>query len=188
MSVVVLQVLGTLLSAIAAVAAAYAAWIGPRSAAELAEKLRRDGEAADETRRLRMFVFNTLMQERARLYSEEGVKALNLIDTVFSDCSDVREAWTNLYMSYDRSNDIPSHVSQERLAVLLQEMAKTLGLASELRLEDLNRIYFPTALQEQRLIDDLQRREALRRLENSASPGANVSNAPQSISTPKPKQ
>lgn len=185
MSVVGLQVLAAFLSAIAAIAAAYAAWQGPRSAAELAEKLRRDGQTADENRRLRMYIFSTLMQERARLYSEEGVKALNLIDTVFSDCKEVREAWTNLYMSYDRSNAIPPHVSRERLTVLLQEMAKNLGLASELRLEDLNRIYFPTALEEERRIEDLQRREALRRLEER-SPADNVSNIEESIYPPKP--
>jgi hypothetical protein len=72
-------------SAIATGLAAFATWRAPTAAARLAETLRRDSERAQERQKNKLHVFAMLMQERAAIYSENAVRALNLIDVVFVD-------------------------------------------------------------------------------------------------------
>src|SRR5262245_23484574 len=111
-----------ILGAFAAIAtgfAAYATWRAPRSAAELAEQLRQASEKQSERRRLKLHVFATLMQERASLATLDGVRCLNLIDVIFHDCREVREAWAELFLAFDPRRNIPVHVQEERLRKLL---------------------------------------------------------------------
>lgn len=76
-------VVAAFLSAVAAAASAVAAWRGPISAAKMAESLRSVSELANDQRRFKLNIFASLMQERAELYSNEGVRALNSIDIAF---------------------------------------------------------------------------------------------------------
>jgi len=132
----------------------------PGAAARLAETLRRDAEERGERQRYRLQLFSTLMQERAAIYSESGVRALNTIDVVFHDCRLVREAWAELFMVFSM-NPMPNHLLEERLRKLLVAMAKEIGLGEALRVDDLGRIYSPKALTEDRLIRDMQRNQNL---------------------------
>lgn len=78
------SVVAAAFSAIATGFAAFAAWKSPIEAAKLAEGLRRTAELANRRHDGKMQLFATLMQERAAIYSAEGVRALNLIDVVFA--------------------------------------------------------------------------------------------------------
>lgn len=173
-------------SAIATGFAAFATWYAPRAAAKLAEALRRDAERGQERQRNKLHVFATLMQERAAIYSENAVRALNLIDVVFSDSREVREAWSELYLIFS-SNPIPPHVLEERLRKLLAAMAKDIGLGENLRTDDLGRVYSPNAVTQDRLIRDMQRQQTLTALKGQNSPATNSATAENTAWPPKPE-
>lgn len=153
-----------LLAAIATVFAAVATLFGPIVAARIAERMRHEGEARSERRRTRFWIFTVLMQERASIASPDAVRALNLIDVVYSDCGPVRDAWAELYSSFDNSKNVPLHVREERLRRLLREMAQDLHLAEGLRPDDFNRVYYPNAQAEEDYRRDLERKAAIARL------------------------
>ncbi len=173
------------LSAMAAGFAAFAAWQAPRSAAKLGEDLRQTSERDNERRRLKLHVFAALMQERASLASLDGVRALNLVDVVFHDCRAVRDAWAELFVSFDASKKLPRHVQEERTQKLLTDMAVDLGLGDQLRSDDLGRVYYPNALAEEEYVRQLERQATKARLEGQA-PTANTAPAAPSLWPPKP--
>ena len=179
------SVIAAFLSAIATALAAYATWKGPAAAAEIAEKLRRASEADNEKRRIKTMVFYQLMQERSTLSSADGVKALNLIDVVFSDNRTVREAWSALYESFDTSRQIPAYTQNERLRHLLKEIAEDLGLASHLRIDDLERVYYPNAIAQEHLLRSMERDQALARLQGQP-PNANTTVTDTGLFPPRP--
>lgn len=159
--------------------AAWAAWKSPLRAADFAEQLRRDGERQSH----KLQVFSTLMQERASIYSENGVRALNLIDVVFCDSREVREAWAELFLSYQAKNNIPPHGQQERLRKLLAAMAKNIGLSEQLRIDDFDRVYFPAAVEQTRLIENMERQEKMKKLNPPQLPASPTA----SLWPPKPE-
>lgn len=161
------------LSFLAAAAAAAAAFRMPYSAAKFAEQLRRDGDVASEKYRHKVHVFATLLQERAAVYSQNGVGALNMVAFVFNDCVAVREAWAELFQAFSLKS-IPEHVLEERLRKLLVTMAEDLKLSDRLRTDDIARVYHPTAIAQDHIIKDLQRRNLLNALQRESSPASNV--------------
>lgn len=163
------SVLAASLSAVAAIAAAVATWRGPISAARMAETLRRNAEAAADSRRFKVNVFAQLMQERAEIYSADAVRALNSIDVAFSDAVSVREAWSELYQALNSQPIAPPHVLDERIRRLLREMAQSLGIGDKLRIDDFGRVYYPNALVEERRVRDLERSAALARLSSQSA-------------------
>lgn len=163
------SVIAAFLSAVAATAAAIATWRAPLSAAKIAEHLRRQGDSELESRRFRLTVFATVMQGRAEIWSEDTVKALNSVDVAFHNSVTVREAWAELYQALNTS-PMPGHVVDERTRKLLREMAKDLGLADSLRLDDFGRVYFPNDMAEERQMRSLQRREMMQRLTGQQNP------------------
>jgi hypothetical protein len=167
------EIIAAAFSAIATAFAAFATWQAPRAAARLAEDLRRNAEHLGERHKSKLRVFALLMQERGAIYSDEGVKALNLIDVVFHDCRGVREAWSELFLIFG-SNPIPAHVLEERLRKLLHEIAKDIGLGESLRTVDLGRVYIPTVIAQDRMIRDIQRQQTLASLHGKGSPAANT--------------
>ncbi|SIR57818.1 DUF6680 family protein [Acidiphilium rubrum] len=119
----------------------------PVDAAQIAASL----QDASERRRQKVWIFATVMQNRSFLAEVDCVKALNLIDAVFSDVPEVRNAWANLYAALNDKRNFPPTggalpVIDDRRALLLSEMAKDLGLAENFRPDDLARVYLPTAL------------------------------------------
>lgn len=160
-------------SAAATALAALATWKAPRSAAALAESLRRDAERFDQIQKQKMTVFIVLMQERARIYSKDGVRALNSVDIVFSDSQEVRDSWSNLYNAFGM-RPIVDHVIHEHLHGLLTAIARDLGIADKLRAEDMERVYYPELFQQEESIRNMQRQQELGRLmqQNAANPAA----------------
>ena len=159
-----LPTLAALLSAIATGFAAYAAWKAPRSAAELAEKLRKQSEIESETRRMKVYIFTQLMQDRGTTITREGTRALNLIDLVYADSDAVRDAWAELYNSYG-IQEMPWHERQKRLHNLLKVMASDLGLSGKLRVDDFGRVYYPIAIEKEDRIQMLRNERLLKELE-----------------------
>jgi hypothetical protein len=177
-----LALLIAIFSAIATGFAAIATWRAPTAAAKLAESLRRDAERQNERQRQKLSVFASLMQERARVYSDDGVRALNLIDVVFNECREVREAWSELFLAF-QMKPLVDHVIDERLRKLLGAIAKDIGLSDELRNDDLGRVYYPNAKAQEQLIEDLQRQQLLTSLQGRGAAGAGP---PNSAWPPKP--
>jgi|SRR5580692_6587388 hypothetical protein len=172
-------------SAIATGFAALATWSAPRAAAKLAETLRRDGERQNERQRLKLQVFSTLMQERAQIHSDNGVRALNLIDMVFNDTREVRDAWSELFQAFHMTPTV-QHVIEERLRKLLGAIAKDIGLADQLRPDDLGRVYYPVVQAQEQFIKDMQRQQILAGLQGQNAAAASAATLPTSIWPPKP--
>jgi hypothetical protein len=172
-------------SAIATAFAAIATWSAPRAAAKLAESLRRDAERHEERQRRKLHVFATLMQERAQIYSENGIRALNLIDVVFNESRAVREAWSELFLAF-HMKPLLQHVIDERLRKLLGTIAKDIGLSDELRNDDLGRVYFPAIQAQEQFIKDMQRQQVLASLQGHNAAEASASGLQNTAWSPKP--
>jgi hypothetical protein len=181
-----LTLLIAIFSAIATGLAAFATWYAPRAAAKLAEALRRDSERAQQRQNHKLHIFARLMQERAAIYSENGARALNLIDVAFSDTRKVREAWAELFLIFS-SNPIPPHILEERLRKLLIAMAEDIGIGEGIRTDDIGRVYSPNAIAQERLIRDLQRQQTLAALQAQGSPAANTATTMVTQWPPKPE-
>jgi hypothetical protein len=110
-------------------------------------------------------VFATIMQNRHFLAEIECVKALNLIDTVFHDASQVRDSWATLFAALNDQRNFPpsgpTPVIDERRTALLSAMAKELALIQDFRPDDFTRVYLPQTLLAEMQIRDMQRRAAL---------------------------
>lgn len=150
-------------SAIAAIAAVIATWRAPTAAAKMAEMLRVNSERASEVRRLKFYIFSELLKARGVQVTRDAVAAFNLIDLVFKDSNEVRDAWAELYSSYNRAGagDYPSAFVAQNLTRLLKEMAKDLGLSSDLKSADLERYYYPNALAEEDKAKSLQQKQVI---------------------------
>jgi hypothetical protein len=172
-------------SAIATGLAALATWRAPRAAAQLAESLRRDAESHIERQRQKLQVFGLLMQERSQIYSENSVRALNLIDIVFNESRDVREAWSELYLAFQMKPYL-QHVVDERLRKLLGSIAKDIGLADELRNDDLGRVYVPIVQAQEQFIKDMQRQQILASLQGQNAAEASTPALQSTLWPPKP--
>jgi hypothetical protein len=169
-----INVVAAFLSVIATALAAFATYRAPIMAANVSEQLKQDGERKNYERRLREYVFFTLMQERVTMASAQSVQVLNSIDVVFHDCPGVREAWADLYHAYGRLSETPTSTVEEKHRELLRQMAIVLGLSQSLKRDDFSRVYYPTALAEENYVRNLQRAMDKKRLEESASQTANT--------------
>ena len=131
-----------------------------------------------------MNVFASLMQERAEIWSDEGVRALNSIDVAFSTSDAVREAWAELFQLLNQSSH-SEHDRSEKLRALLRAMALDLGVSDRLKADDFARVYFPTAVAESRMVRKLEQQAALARL-TGAPPAASATNGQAPGWPPKP--
>jgi hypothetical protein len=163
-----------LLSVVAAGLAAWATWKGPSNAARLAEDLRRQSEEQEQKRRMKLWVFSTLMQERRLYNAPEAVKAFNLIDVVFIDNFSVREAWAKFHEALDPNKKATELETRNRQRELLSAMANDLELSGKLGVADLERLYYPTSMEEERLVQTLSRQSLLRQVSGQGAPAANT--------------
>ena len=156
----------------------------PLDAAHVAASL----QEANEKRRLKMWVFTTVMQNRHFLGETEAVKALNVIDTVFHDSSAVRDSWANLFSALNDQRNFPptgpAPIIDERRTALLTSMARELGLIQNLRPDDFTRVYLPKNILAQLQIRDMQQRAALNAL--SGQPVASLAPPAPVIFPPPP--
>jgi len=169
--------ISTGMAALAAIFSAFAAWKAPKWAAKSAAEY----QQIEEKLRLRRFVLFTLMQERERMYTPSAVQAYNSIDIVFHDQKKVREAWADLYHALRGGTP---ELQAEKNRVLIREMAIVMGFEDDIGRDDLSRTYYPIALQNQDLMEHLQRENVLQTLiSEGANPTANTA-SPNIVSTP----
>jgi hypothetical protein len=160
----------------------------PIDAAQLAASL----QDASERRRLKLWVFATIMQNRAFIGETDSVKALNLIDTVFHDVPQVRDAWANFFAALNDERNFPPTgpmpVIDERRTTLLASMARELGLVEDFRPDDFTRVYLPQTILSEMQIRNLQRRAALNALSGvpSSTPPAAQPPSPPVVFPPPP--
>jgi hypothetical protein len=143
-----LSVLSVISTAFAAIATGFAAWATYRSPKITVETTALIQKQA-ERRHQRLHIFATIMQYRRYLYFEESVKALNMIDVVFHDNKEVRDAWKDLYSAYgdERLNtNEGGRIKEDLVYNLLRAMANDLGFASDFNADDIRRIYYPMIL------------------------------------------
>jgi hypothetical protein len=148
---IIISIIGTAI----AIAAAVIAYVAPQSAARLAENLRVQNTTLDKQRHMKEFIFLTLMQERAAPYTLEAVRMFNGIDVVFNDNELVREAWSQYYSSLDEKNAVSFHLRTQYFVHLLKLISEDIGFKG-LRLDDLNRVYYPTYLAKRMNIETMQ--------------------------------
>ena len=122
---VVLGIIGVLLSAVTI----FAIYYGPIAALKTQRKLDEEREA----RSRKIYIFKTLMSNRATRLSANYVQALNLIDVEFTGTDDkekaVREAWKellDLFQNFKTTANAPEK-ADELNAMLLAAMGKCLG-------------------------------------------------------------
>lgn len=162
MSAESLSAVAAFLSFLATSAAAWTAWKGPQRAAEVAEQLRQQSMDRDEKRRMQLWIFTTVMQNRAAVWNNDAVRALNLIDFSFGDSQEVRRTWARLLGSYDPNSGSSENEKKNHLRDLLGSMATVLGLQSTLNDADFDRIYYPTAHMENDLAQMIFRQSIIR--------------------------
>lgn len=184
MSPELLSAIAACLSFCATCAAAWTAWKGPQKAAELAEELRKKSIDQDEKRRMRLWIFTTVMQFRASIWSSDCVRALNLIDFAFVDSPDVRRSWARLINAYEPQSGSSENEKRNHLRDLLDQMASTLSLKGLLADADFDRTYHPNAMVETELAQMFHRQAIIKA--NTSDMSTNQRPALPAIFPPRP--
>lgn len=164
------QAIAAVATFLAAAAAVFATFRAPRLAAKFAEDLRIANQKADEERRLKLWVFTTLMQFRRQIINPSAVAALNLIDVVFCDNAEVRNAWRSFSAAVHETPYSPEKVS-ERYHSILEKMARGLGLHESISIADIQNAYYPEGLGQLDEATYLETQEKLQRLRSTGVPG-----------------
>ncbi|MEE2916503.1 MAG: DUF6680 family protein [Pseudomonadota bacterium] len=136
------QAISAVLTFLAASCAVWATFRAPKLAAEFAEKLRADSQKDDEERRLKLWILTTLMQNRAAIAGPNAVSALNLIDIVFSDAVEVRQAWKH-FLSAAEEDPYSADRIKERYLAICEKISRHLGLSDRIAVSDIQAVYYP---------------------------------------------
>jgi hypothetical protein len=161
-----IQAIAAVATFFAACLAVWASFRAPKLAAQFAEELRAASARADEQRRQKMFIFTTLLQNRAHIANPDCVSALNFIDIVFIDDREVRDALVHFRAATDAS---PASVERtvERYLSIIEKMARNIGLNDKITISDIQSYYYPTGLGEVHEAERLELKERLDRLRNT---------------------
>ena len=104
-----------------------------------------------ERRKDKLEIFKTLMMSRTG-WTVESVRALNILDVVFSDDENVRTAWKNYYDRLCVDNPYPSESElrkfREAQYVLLETMANSLGYKDKITWKTIQNPYKPMGMGE----------------------------------------
>ena len=106
-------------------------------------------------RKDKMEIFKTLMIARITVrnygWTNESVRALNIIDIVFADDKNVRQAWKDLYDKYCISN--PSATEQKQIEnamyKLIESIGVSLGYKDKITWETIQKPYMPEGMKQQ---------------------------------------
>lgn len=139
-------------AALATTGAVIATFKAPTMAARMTAALNEALKESHDRRSQKMSIFLALMRDRAHLVTIEATRALNLIDVVYADSDAVRDAWHQLYGSFDKHKwkaEGGKRIADEKIVQLLNAMAKDLNLSGALSTVDFERIYLPGELLEE---------------------------------------
>jgi hypothetical protein len=100
-----------------------------------------------EARDRKIWVLSTLIGQRHNLFSDERIRALNLVEYIFGDADEVRRLYRQYLELADVGNDDLTPEQNERLNTKLMElveaMAKDLGEHGKFTATDFKRGYYP---------------------------------------------
>ena len=119
-----------------------------------------------QKRKDKLEIFRALMMNRGIGWTAETVRALNIIDIVFSDDSTVRTRWKEYYnqLCIQAPNDMQRKQIQEAQDKLLEAMARSLGYKEQVTWETIQNPYIPKgmwdAMQQQQNIQNGQEKWA----------------------------
>ena len=104
-----------------------------------------------EIRKDKMHIFKVLMTSRIYGWTQESVHCLNIIDIVFSDDENVRNAWKDLYDKYCVQNPDETQLKKIQNAQykLLDTMANSLGYKDKVTWETIQNPYIPEGMRRQ---------------------------------------
>ena len=105
-------------------------------------------QTRSEKRKDKMHIFKTLMTSRVYGWTQESVYCLNIIDIVFADDREVRNAWKDLYDKYCVQNPDESQLKKIETAQykLLETMAVSLGYKDKVTWETIQNPYIPQGM------------------------------------------
>lgn len=104
-----------------------------------------------EKRKDKMQIFKTLMTARIYGWTPDSVNALNVIDIVFADDQNVRNAWKDLNDKYRVMNPDQQHMKKIENAQykLLEAIANSLGYKKKITWETIQNPYMPEGMVQQ---------------------------------------
>jgi len=105
-----------------------------------------------ETKNAKLRIFGTLVATRHDPTQQDTLRSLNLIDVVFADDFNVREAWSAYYAVLsdgNLNNPIGWSIREEKRRALLLEMTRALSLQQKVSLSDILRSYMPSFVGDQ---------------------------------------
>lgn len=105
-------------------------------------------QTRSEKRKDKMHIFKTLMTSRVYGWTQGSVYCLNIIDIVFADDREVRNAWKDLYDKYCVQNPDESQLKKIETAQykLLESMAVSLGYKDKVTWETIQNPYIPQGM------------------------------------------
>ena len=100
-----------------------------------------------EVKRVKLEIFETLMSHRYLMHDKDNVEALNKIDVVFHNDTEVRQAWVEFLDAADRGAENPTAHRNigDKYLKLLEKIAIAIGYKN-INWEDIKRYYFPLGL------------------------------------------
>lgn len=103
-----------------------------------------------EKRNDKLWILKTLMIQRATIQDVNYVNALNLIDLIFVDSSNVRKAYKALYNEYLKRGESFNHEKVHRARTkLIETIVNDLGYKDKITWEDIQELYVPEWLVEE---------------------------------------
>ena len=101
-----------------------------------------------EKRKDKMSIFKTLMTSRIYGWTPASVDALNIIDIVFADDDEVRNAWSDLNDKYHVTDSDEQHLKKIETAQykLLETIANSLGYKDKITWETIQNPYMPDGM------------------------------------------
>jgi hypothetical protein len=124
-----------------------------------------------ERRQQQLHILGTLMAARHEPLSADTVRALNLLDLVFSDKADVRKLWREYFeMVSNEGLQNPQGWKQrsKKNLEMITEMAKCLGYGDAISHLDVDRVYYPVGVLNQAQMSQELQAELLRVLKATA--------------------
>ena len=121
--------------------------IVPIAAVFIGQKL----QDRNQKRKDKMEIFRVLMMNRGIGWTADTVRALNIIDVVFSDDDSVRARWREYYnqLCIQTPNVMQRKQIQEAQDKLLEAIAQSLGYKKQVTWETIQNPYIPQNGQEQ---------------------------------------
>ena len=109
-------------------------------------------QSRKDKKNAKMNIFITLMATRNRAPSEEIVRALNMIDVIFSKDKNIRRLWNEYFGMLSNeglSNPVGWKQREQKNLEMITAIAKNIGYKNEITSLDVDKVYYPVGLQNQ---------------------------------------